>query len=1197
MTIKIEAVCVAILMLAGLPAGASGDSEPCPRTAGQRTPDNNNDFANATNIISGVPDDESVDIADDVVDYYRIVDEKGILLYVEVGQVVEMVVNFTNSSASLNLSLYNNTGNLLVKVSSGGQSRGTTFLVTVRRYMYLEVRADNCTSDYTITVWVGYPQNITSGCAVRGHLNIGGADRVDYYQINGTVGQTVKMALDFTDLSANLSLRMLSPSGSIYTTVTSGGQSRGTTYFVTSSNKTFYFEVKVNNNTSDYTFTVTLAYPPTLSSGVAVNGALSINGTERLDYYKVTVQAEQTLDMVLTATNLSANLGLRLLDVNNSNFLSITTGGTTRGSTYLVAWNWTYYIEVKVNKDESDYTLTVTLAYPQTLSPGARVSGSLSVDGADRVDYYRFWLAGNVSGSAESALLDLTQSGQYFSMQAAIFDNMPGYGWQMYNESYNLSKRASLGASAAHTGWYFCSVSVISGTSGYTLNYTRSTAPSDGNNDYANATPIPRNGAMYGNVSKARDHYDWYACSAAKDDVVRIQVERANSTDLFSLIVYNSSRSLLYGRMTQNRTDQRLNCSLTTPKLQNETFYIGVSARTAFRANPSWALTDDESYMNYSLTVIANNKPPEPVVSIDPIVINEDEKLRLNMSSHFYDIDGDLLNYTIIGTKQIKGTYDNISGELELCPSANWFGKVDFQIEAVDGRGGGARLPVSVTVIAVEDPPVAKALPNITMSQNGTDRSLDLGKYMYDNDTPYGDCLTFRVSGNGTIRVSMTPEGNVTLTAPINFWGVQNMTFTATDNASMSASSECLVTVGHVNQAPQVKAAPPEVTMNEDEDLTLDLAPVFWDPDGDPMTVAASGSDQVNLTQKAGTLYVNFRAAPDASGFTENIRVTARDDKGAGGNFVTVRVTVVPVNDPPRITSFSPACDVVMRENQTQDFSISAFDIENGAVVGYTWYLDDQPVMMGLTAYSYRANFSSAGCHTMEVSVDDGELSTVKAWNLTVLNVNHEPGNVAMISPKPGAVVREGVMVLFEGSAQDPDGDVLVFTWLDESRTLGTGRTLSMVLPVGSHSITMEVSDGEAVVTSKVAKIVIKANSAPKMEALSPTSGQKFTKGDRIHFAAVFSDPENDVLSYCWTEGGNVLSTSPTFDRSDLPVGKHTIALTVSDGILTTDTTLTVEVVEKSKGGFIPGMGACALGVAALVALVAARGRRRPAAG
>jgi hypothetical protein len=221
---------------------------------------------------------------------------------------------------------------------------------------------------------------------------------------------------------------------------------------------------------------------------------------------------------------------------------------------------------------------------------------------------------------------------------------------------------------------------------------------------------------------------------------------------------------------------------------------------------------------------------------------------------------------------------------------------------------------------------------------------------------------------------------------------------------------------------------------------------------------------------------------------------------------------------------------------------------------------------------------------------------------VTVLNVNREPYNLKILTPKAGEQFKEGTSVVFDGMAEDPDGEALEYVWFEGTKELGSGHNLSVVLAPGPHGVVMQASDGQAVVKSKPQSFIVKANTAPQLWSLEPSNGQKFTKGTKVHFRADAGDADNDTLSYSWMEGDKVLSTASSFDKSDLKVGTHSIRMNVTDGRASTETVLTFEVVEPpatSDGmgsvGVIAGIAVVAVISGALVAYMAMRKRRPPA--
>jgi len=596
--------------------------------------------------------------------------------------------------------------------------------------------------------------------------------------------------------------------------------------------------------------------------------------------------------------------------------------------------------------------------------------------------------------------------------------------------------------------------------------------------------------------------------------------------------------------------------------------------------------------------------PPNHAPTItDPfgqVTVNEDERVGVDISAHISDPDGDNLSYEVTDAPHIKGAFNYTQSDLEVWGIANWNGAEFANIKVTDRFGSSIKAQIRVNVTPVPDAPfLSKPLPDIIVPQGGVNSTTNLSSHFFDNDTLFGgtDALTFSCTGTGQLQVTVK-AGTVTVAAPADFWGNVTTTFTATDRTGLSASVEARVVVYHVNQAPQVKAAPPDTSVNEDESVTIFLGPVFWDPDGDPLSFEASGQSQMAVSFDRWN--ATFTPAPDASGFTERISLRARDDKGLSSPPVSVNVTVVSVNDPPRITSFSPPGNVTLRENDALDFSVAASDPESGAGVTYAWFVDDQPAATGVTGFTFRTNYNSSGDHLVKVVVGDGEANVSMAWMITVQNVNREPSKPTILSPKAGATFKEGVSIRFEGDATDQDGDALAFSWLEGLTEIGTGRNLSTTLEVGTHKITLEVSDGFATARSATISITVKANTKPTILSVEPSRGKRFVKGTIVPVAAEVMDADGDVLTYYWTENGRLVGTNRSFSLSDLAVGKHRLQLAVSDGAATVQSTADFEVVEQ--GGVAADYSMAMIGgllvvlVVTVVIAVLARGKKKPPA-
>ncbi len=92
-------------------------------------------------------------------------------------------------------------------------------------------------------------------------------------------------------------------------------------------------------------------------------------------------------------------------------------------------------------------------------------------------------------------------------------------------------------------------------------------------------------------------------------------------------------------------------------------------------------------------------------------------------------------------------------------------------------------------------------------------------------------------------------------------------------------------------------------------------------------------------------------------------------------------------------------------------------------------------------------------------------------------------------------------------------------------------------------------------------------NTAPTLTITSPANNSSFAEGTAITFAATATDVEDAVLSdaIVWKLGSVTLHTGTSFTKNDLPVGTHTLDVSVTDsGNLTTTKQVTVTVTQTS---------------------------------
>ena len=930
------------------------------------------------------------------------------------------------------------------------------------------------------------------------------------------------------------------------------------------------------------------------SSGTLYNG--SVNSTDDVnDYYSISVLSGQTIKAMIDFTNVSRDLVVEIYDPGQNFITGGYLGFPTRGDNFIAVTNGTYYVDVAIQgAGQDDYSLTITVAYPPTLNHGDTVNASVNASSYNRIFWYRTWLDGNVSGSGkcDAVIVNMTEGSGVTNYNLAMVDILNFAAMNTINMSYSHSPSESVGGAASYTGWYYIIVYGQPGGGAGNVSFTvqKFQANSDGNNDYLNATAAKHNAVVTAHVDQGFDHYDWYRYHVFADDTLRVKVDRTTGGDVFLLAVFDDDMNQL--DITNNidplSGSVLASAALDIPAASSDMYYrIFVGADTAVSGgSPS----DNTAAFDYKITFTSTDHVPSVQSSLPDVNIDEDTGYFFNLSSHYSDMDGDTVKFNFTGLTNIQATYTEENGTLAIVPKANWFGSEKLTVQADDWFGGSVLLTSNITVKSVNDLPYVKAsIKDVKMLQGGSDSSIDLSKVFADADvgSPANDKLTYAVLDNGSIWVDIQANGAVRLTAPKTFFGPQTMNFTATDMAEATATAVCNVMVTHVNQPPNIGQRPANISINEDEQATIDFTTVFIDPEGDPITITPSDMTRINVVVDPNTRKATLKPLKDMSGFYEDIKFTAQDDLGAQGDFVVIRVTVVPVNDAPVFKTVQPSGDVTLIEMQTQDFTGSATDIDD-TTLNYTWYLDGKDLHVSETTYTYATTYESAGNHTVKVVVDDGELEISRVWNVTVINLNRPPSEVKIVSPRTGESFAQSAEIEFEGSAKDLDKETLTYTWLDGRTTISEEKTFTTAaLKPGSHTITLEVSDGtETVKAPKNIIITVIANSAPQILGYTPASGTKFTTGQKIVFTVNIRNEEaTDNLTFVWSEnnGATVLSNTQTFETSALKAGLHMIKVQISDGFNTVNGSITVEVANPAPA---PGMNMRTLGI--MIGVVAA---------
>lgn len=301
-----------------------------------------------------------------------------------------------------------------------------------------------------------------------------------------------------------------------------------------------------------------------------------------------------------------------------------------------------------------------------------------------------------------------------------------------------------------------------------------------------------------------------------------------------------------------------------------------------------------------TVTIVIQAVNDDPVANDDFYTVNEDTVLNVSAPGVLLndtDADGDTLSVTI-GLQPLHGTvYLNSNGSFVYTPNANYHGTDFFTYHVSDGHGGTDTAAVNITVLSVNDKPVAA--PDAFIVNQDTLLTVPAPGVL-DNDTDAdGDALTAIVvtpPTNGTLV--MNPDGSFTYQPDAGYSGTDSFRYKANDGTEDSAPVTVTITVVNVNDAPV--AVDDHFYTNEDQVLVVSAPGILSndsDPDGDALSAILVNNPQ------HGTVTLNangsFTYTPDANWNGTDSFAYKVSDGQLESNIATARITVRPIDDDP----------------------------------------------------------------------------------------------------------------------------------------------------------------------------------------------------------------------------------------------------------------------------------------------------------
>ncbi len=576
------------------------------------------------------------------------------------------------------------------------------------------------------------------------------------------------------------------------------------------------------------------------------------------------------------------------------------------------------------------------------------------------------------------------------------------------------------------------------------------------------------------------------------------------------------------------------------------------------------------------VTVNAVNDTPTLTVSSNSIsTVGGFSPITINTTAS--DVEDDNISFTVMDANTGVVTVTQSANAIILNTIAGASGRTTLTLRVVDSSG------VAVTeIITVSVSITPSAAPVVTVSTNLISVREDFGTSVIiqttATDADSTDTITVLVSASELIvtAVVSTPvvgqstiTNRITLTAIRDVNGTATLTVLARDTGGQSHSTEIIVVVSPVQDAPTLNIPTAALTVAEDFASTLTIATAN-DDDGDPLllSVVESTTGVVTVTTTASAVLVS--SLRNANGQT-TLTITVND--GTQDTTAQMVVNVTPVNDPPSLNI--PSATLTRLEDFVGAMTVATATDVDGNPLTFTVTESTTGVIRVTTSASdvrISSRGDANGVTTLSISVSDGRIvSSTAQVVLTVTPVNDPP--VLTVSTNALTLAEDFATFLIGTTRSDIDSNTLTLTVAESATGVVTVTITDAGVQVanitdtnGVTTLTLSLSDSELTATTQVVVTVTPVNDPPALSVSTTalTLNEDFSTTEVITVSR--SDIDSNTLTLTVSESTTGV-VSVTITDAGVQVanitdtnGVTTLTISLSDSELTTTAQVVVTV-------------------------------------